>query len=319
MRSSLGLYFVLTKKRQAKRLRGATITELLVVSLLMTFSLAVLGEAMGLLTLTSSKFSNKANAIDVARNAIRKISADVRQSRFIGDYFGDSYLAGEKRKFPSSQNPIYGSVGAIPVPAGGWPWGTVPYILSSDCLIIQIPMSYLDRRNDPNDGLYNKDLEQNPLNGFPFIFKPNSTEKYLNLTTVVYKVVASPSDPNSFQLQVARFPGYPMTLDPSVEPTSYPLSITEPPQVVVTDLIGPMNSAESTLPVVFTFYRKVGGALVKVLNSELDDPAIVNSIIGVGIDMEFSKSAAKTDKNSQKLGIHTESFSRSNRYLQLRN
>ncbi len=301
-------------RKAAKRryAHGFSITELLVTTLLMGLSMAVIGELAVVTTMGSVKMTNKADGLSAARVAMNRISTDVRHARAVGDYYGAN---AERSRFPASTNPLYGSR----FPAGGWP--ALPWnpnmTLSDSVLVLQIPVTYENPGN-----------QDDPTNGFPIMLPANyfgpQQPKYNmeNLDTVVYQIVPDRNRPGEFILEMARFPGEQIT-----GLLSNSKGIINPPQIILKGITGPMKAAE-TLPSVFSYMTRtkkpyaVGGQpnpFVKV------DPASVDldMVQGVAFDLEVKSTGLKNSAGDgqfpQYFGIHNEAFMRSNRNMTLNN
>lgn len=294
--------------RQERKSSGATLTELLVASLLMGLTMAVIGEVMGLMTLTAGRMNNKSNAIDSERVITSRISSDVRATRTFGDSFASA--PAERYQFPSSSNPIYGATG-IPVVNS-------PYFLSAHTLILQQPSFYAAPNGDAADEKFNI---------FPIAFKAGDTTtapiaanlsagKIENLETIIYDVIPT-STPGNWDIVFKRFPGasissFPNGMQPSLQK---PLIDTEP-QIVGKGLIGPLSRSGDTFPAVFQYYVKGASGAVETLDSaQINIPGNVDRIIGVGINLEMKKPESGDKKSSidQQVGLHSEVFCRTNR------
>ncbi len=289
---------------------------------LLGFSMAIVGELAIVSTMGTIRTTNKSDGLSAARSAIDRISTDIRHARCIGDYYGTAL---ERLTFPSSTNPLYSKT----APTDGWPaapWQAPPMIMSESCLVLQIPVLFLDPTNDPTNFLYNPLAAENPRNGFPIMLPKNvsgAQSDLENLDTVVYQVIPDPARTGEFQLQVARFPGGKINgLN-----TSYKSAIN-PPQTILKGLIGPKtNGATATdLPKVFSYLGRapIGSpADSSMMSKKTLSPSTLPTILGVGIDLEIKKAGATTTdgdgKDPQYLGIHREAFMRSNRNLILNN
>jgi hypothetical protein len=323
------------RRKNTFRLRqnGASLTELLIATVLIGVSIAALGEMTGLSTKFATRFLNRTNAIDSAKVALGRIAVDVRAAKAFGDFYG-GYAT---NLFPSDDNPFYKV--AIPPPSG-WPssWSTSfdpapPYSLNGRYLILQQPILYLDKKNDPGTPAYSSGSPQNSLNGFPIMYKPGdtmennppfnaTTTNIQNLDTVIYAIVPDTLKPGEYQLQMARFPGAAITSLPIAVPPSSYRSAINPPQVVVSGIIGPLGLDPSGPPEIFSYYAKSSsGKLVTILGKDIN-ASNAASVIGVKVDMEFKKPDSANNASetySQYYGVHNEVFLRSNKNLVLRN
>lgn len=301
---------------------------MLIASLLLGFSLAAIGEVMVVTAMTSNKLTNRASGIADSRTATRRIQADIREARNFGDSYDipqDNSALYQNNYFPCSDNPIY-EIGSGPQHFSsrwswsGWPtsWGTPPYKLDPQTLIIQQPVVFLDPTNDPLHSSFSSSSPQNNLNGLPI--EGSITAGRNNLDTIVYKLIQDPNEPTEFILQRARFSGE----DP-VSQSSYKAMIN-PPQTVLTGIIGPLPTNGGTTPEIFSFFTKSGvpGQFSELDPNTLDTtPSITNNIIGAGVDIELKKPDSSTGHANaaylQRMGIHTEAFIRYNRGLSAKN
>ncbi len=302
--------------------KGTSLTELLMSVVLLGFSMAIIGELAIVSTMGTVRTTNKTDGLASARSAIDRISSDVRHARCFGDYYASAV---ERLTFPSSTNPLYTKT----APSGGWPaapWQATPMTMSESCLILQIPVMFLDPSNDPSNSLYNPLSTENPRNGFPIMLPKNVSGELSdleNLDTVIYQVVPDPARSGEFLLQVARFPGAKINgLN-----TSYRGTIN-PPQTILKGLIGPKsNGAPVTeLPRVFSYLGRtpIGKPADSNMMSKKNlSAATIPSVLGIGIDLEIKKAGLTTTngdgRDPQFLGIHREAFMRANRNLILNN
>lgn len=336
------------KKASVKRNRGATLTELLVATVLLGISVAAIGEITGVTALFSTRFTNKTNAIDTARNAVSRISSDIRSARAFGDCYAPYALTlvppqmAEANKFPSNGNPFY--TASTPPSGSGWPalWDLAPpYNLNSRYLIIQIPVFYIDRRNEIRSPDYIPGFPQNSLNGFPLMYKKDDpvtnsppfpanpgvmdvAGRVENLDTIIYAVVPDPAKPGDYQLQLARFPGASIQPLPNGITDSFYIDAINPPQVIAKGIVGPIPIGQTSPypPDVFSYIVKNSGSNLQRLPGSAITSANAAAIVGVAIDLEIRKpdstdSTATAQK--QTIAIHEEIMMRNNRFLKLRN
>lgn len=291
-------------RRPLRRAKGATLTELLVASVLLGVSMAALGEVMGFMTLMAGRFSNKSSVIDSQRVIVSRIAADVRAARRFGDSFAN---LGERYQFPSSSNPLYGA-GKIVVDGS-------PYYLSSHTLVIQAPTFY--KGPDSISAKYDP---------FPIAFRPTDTtvapvqapppsKKCENLETIIYDVVPSTVS-QRWDLVMKRFPGASINTFPAGIPPSVPKSIVDsPPQKIGIGITGPLSRTGDPYPVVFEYYaRGITGKITRIDPSSLSNPGVVDTIIGVGINLEMKRndSASASTSSDRPVGLHTEVYVRTN-------
>lgn len=311
--------FSVSARRSA---RGFSITEFLMAVVLLGYSMAVIGECAVVSTMGVTSLTTKSDSLSTVRTALERVSADIRQSRALGDYYGQT---AERLQFPSSANPMYG----IFVPPGGWPaapWPLAPYKLGPQCLILQQPMFFLDPVNDPTNPLFSSAAAQNTINGFPIMLPKNYIASGVplydveDLDTLVYQVVPDLNRPGEFLLQMIRLPGKPL-----VNVNSSYRSLINPPQTVLSGIVGPkpLGGTATDPPVVFGFLQKplptAPGKLVRTVPTTNN----IANIVGVTLDLEVRKSlsASKTTTTttSSVLGLHQEVALRSSRNMVLYN
>lgn len=262
-----------------------TITELLVGTLLISTTLAVLAEFSSALTLTSTRMSNQFDAQATIRSAIGRIRNDVRASRIIGDAY--SYLPSVS--FPGQGNWAYQSA-----PSGGWPseWGTPPYTLNSQTLILQVPV------------LHKSDASDN-LNGIPLKIEIGSTvngavslAEMEDLDTIIYKLVPDPIEKDSFCLQVAMFPGL-----------NHQNRGLNPPQTIAKGIVGPTKSPGG-IPEIFSYITNYPTPALK------SNPISTSEVDGVRVDIEARRPTKTSEGNKifqKNASAHADVFTRWNR------
>lgn len=291
-------------KRNFRSTSGATLTELLVASVLLGISMAAIGDVMGLMTLMAGRVNNRASVVDSERIVVNRIASDVRSARKFGDGYGK---LGERYQFPSSDNPFYG-VGKISV-------NNAPYFLSSHTLILQTPTFY----SSP-------DSSNEKYNIFPMAFRPTDTttapisaspptEKIENRETVIYDVIPS-AVAGKWDIVMKKLPGAFITSAPTgLQPTIFRQYIDSPAQVIATGITGPLSRNGETYPVVFQYLRKSStGKIVRVDPAQLNVPGTVDTILGVGINIEMKKPSSNVQQTTteQQIGLHSEVFLRTN-------
>jgi len=294
--------------RIRSRTKGVTVTELLVSSVLMGVAMAVLGEMMVLLTIQASKNNNRWTAMDNARIAIQRISNDVRQA----GAFGDTYAkpsSNNRKQFPAPDNPVYGSgVGTI-------------FILNPQTLIIQSPTFYTDEKNYVGGPSYDKNAPRSPYNVVPMKIAQtdvadtpilNRDWDLNNVDTTIYQVVEDSSNIGNWKMVRSFFPGARIQNLPTENPTAARQVIRD--QTVVTNIVGPFPKSGATAPQVFSyFYRDAFSGKIAQLSTTTFSDQEVDLLRGVGVDLEISKAGDSSGVGkSESLGIHHESFLRSN-------
>lgn len=312
---------------------GATLTEMLIASLLLGFTIAAIGEVMVLTSLSANKMTNRASGINATRSIINRLQTDVRQARSFGDYYA---ARSERNTFPSTNNPLYDSASGPKFAStnfswSGWPadWPTRPYSLDGQTLILQQPVYFLDPTNDPLSATFNSSALQNSLNGLPIMLKKDDIASGApaadleNLDTVVYRLIQDPNEATEFILQRARYVGFDGV---SGLPTSSFRSMIDKPQTILTGIIGPKPIDGSTTPQIFTYLMKdpTTGLQGTISGAELAlNPYKTDWITGVALDIELKKPDSSTGSGNaayqQRLGIHTETFLRYSRFISLKN
>lgn len=276
----------ISKNKQQRNHTGISLTELLVGTLLIGTTLAVLAEFVTGLTIASGKLNNQFDAQSSLRNAISRIKNDVRAARTIGD----SYATSPSLYFPGPGNWLYTSV-----PNGGWPanWGSTPYQINAQTLILQVPALLANSVEDGLNGVPLKIKEGTSVNGV------TAQADMEDLDTVVYKVVQDESVSNIYSLQCARFPG------------SYNQSkAINPPQTLVKGIIGPLSSSSTGVPEIFSYILKTDPTTI------LKTPSSLAEIDGIRVDIEVRRPISKTDGNAnfqRNASAHAEVFPRWNR------
>jgi hypothetical protein len=280
-----------------------TITELVVSAILMGFAMATIGELVYLNTYASTKLTNKVDGQVGASRAIRRIAADVRSARIIGNVFGSS----SPPKLPDAG---LGSVDPFQTapPSGGWPgapWTSTPYSLGPQTLILQLPVYYQAPSNPPNAA-----NAVNPVNGFPLMQQGYSSSGPAPVVecvdTVVYKLVADQPSDGAYQLQVVRFLGIPYPATDSVLRPAI-----NGAQTVLTGIVGPLNQADGTnQPCIFQYLSTPNGTFPN---------NVPGAIAGVSINVEVQTPPGGTGTNVQYAPAHTEAYIRSSTYLRMTN
>lgn len=276
---------LISRKTSRRRAIGATITELLVASVLLGTSLAVVAELMSLSVVADNKLTQQFDAQAAANTALDRITRDVRSAgRVLPNY------------------PFLGET------------------LSSSTLILELPIYYLNRTNDPLDPIYNPAAPQNSLNG---VLLPGHD-------VYVYKMVPDPTTPNQYILQV-QFRYEPnMHNNPSC---SYRRQI-DPPMPLAKGIIGPLpqNTGPGTLPAPFSYLAKnpfnptgqydldrISDASIQLAGSATTQPNpfeyITDGISGVSLDLEVQRSNASVTGApgvvaERDLGVHAEAVLR---------
>lgn len=297
---------------------GASLTELLIASLLIGFTTALIGELVVTTTLASIKNNNQSTLLGSAKISTERLLYDIQMARSVGDYYGLANGIAEPITFPNASNPLFGSTGHL-VGSPGAPNLGQPIQLSAQCLILQQPMIYWAKENSPAESTYDPDAQQSGLNGFPIRIKPNQFDDGIpalaleNLDTVIYQIVPDITRPGEYLLQVLRYQGY--TEDPTLN-THYEPAIN-PAQTLASGIIGPKPIGDPTgAPQVFRYLTRTVAGTRELTATELANDNNIKYINGVAIDLEFKKSEVSstgTDVNSSSLGVHNEAFLKGNR------
>ncbi len=238
---------MLARDRNSRKARGMTLIEMLVSASIVGIAGAGVAGMLMLNALSTSRLFNKVDNVNAARQAIERLSKDIRMARNLGDVYGDDVLLFPASAGPPPQPAVYGTEGSVQFPStldphynnsqnptGGWPaapWPIKPYTLGSRTLIIQVPV--FDAGGFPTRIARDQYGPGNPAT-------PQD-----NVDTVVYQVVDNPDEPGEYMLQVAGFPG---------SPTALRLA-TSPPQTMLKGIVGPKDPATQQLKI-FQFLAK---------------------------------------------------------------
>lgn len=279
--------------------KGLTLTELVVSSVLMGFTLAAIGELVVLNTFASTKLTNKVDGQLGCSRAVRRITEDVRHSKLIGNNFSTV----QKNVFPDTSSGI--DIFSSTVPAGGWPqtpWNPPPYVLGPRTLILQQPV------------LFDDGTDFNPLNGFPLKTVNNSVSTGVPaqtiecLDTVIYQILPDPDHTDMFVLQLIRIPGKSSVSGAKLKP------VINPPQTLLTGIVGPIDpNATGAGPCVFEYLRSPADTTAVKVPTTAD----VSSLRGVSINIEAQVPNSKEGRNLEITASHAEAFIRSSKYLKL--
>jgi len=290
---------------------GMTLTELLVSTVLMGTVLAVIGELVYMNTYASTKLTNSVDGQVGCSRATRRIAEDIRAAQIIGNIF-----ARDQMTFPDVGNP--NDPAASSTPTAGWPgspWTTIPYALGPQTLILQQPAYYLSLSDFQNP----QNPPQDPLTGFPLILLAGSitggvpSVDTLYVDTVVYQLVKSTVNTGTYELQVARFPGNPNSTNPTLR---QPLN---PPQTVLTGIIGPINPTDGTgIPCVFQYLTgngtiPAGMQTIEPISYPTAPP------LGVSINLEVQTPPNGVGANIRYVGTHVESYLKCSQHIKLTN
>lgn len=276
---------------------GASLVELLVATLVMSF---VASGILGLTYLnwkTNQRIENKTDGATAARQTIDRIAYEIRQARSVGDYYGvvqpptlrvvddlngndvttdiqvfhgENLPAGEVEagtltlsspQFPAPGNPQYDTNNAT---ISGWLDGqAAPYTLGNNCLILQEPIF--------------------TATGFPRAYNAGSQQPIECLDTWVYKIVPDtrPDHPNEFILQCAGFPGPGSTM---------PANLRLRPQTLLTGITGPMGP--NNVPRIFQFLEASSQDPIDTVQWDR-----VKDISGLLVHLEIRRQQASANAN----------------------
>lgn len=300
--------------KHARSRQGMSLIELLFAATIIGVAAAGISGLVLLNNMTSTRLFNKVDGLNAARTVIERIGADIREGQMIGGQFG---LMGPNPQpppneiiypadyFPTPLNPLYGSGQSPPGGCPATPWPGKPYTLSNTCLIVQLPVFYLNPLNDPHDPLYNASAAQDPLNGFPTRIEigtgnPPTTTLCPNTDTFVYQVLPDPDKPGEYMLQLAVFPGLPPPAPARQRP------VINPPQTLLKGITGPINPATGS-PQVFQFLDKTDP--IGMPKDTVGTSAA--NITGVLINLEIKRTGAG-ETGASNIGLRSAFYMRNN-------
>ncbi|MBX9669494.1 MAG: hypothetical protein K2X93_17865 [Candidatus Obscuribacterales bacterium] len=267
-------------RRSTRNSRGLSLTELLLGSLLLGVSLAVVAELMALCVMANVKLTRQFDAQAAARIAVDRIKRDVRMAQSI-----QTEITIDKDNYPSEIKR-----------------------LTAQKLILHMPIHYLDKRNDPVDSQYSPGSALNPLNGI-------TLKGYYE---VVYDLVADSQRPGEFVLQMTCEKNELGPVDETCSYRKEVLRTN--PQRIVSGIIGPLevNAATGSPPRIFSYISKrpntsiYPGRLDMLKDVALVNTSAVRGISLVGVDLEVKRTDvdAQTAESStvldKTLGVHAE-------------
>lgn len=267
-------------------------------ALLMGLCMAAIGELIYLNSYASTKLTNTVDGQVGASRTLRRITGDIRGARIVGNLFASSAPNMIPDQSAASLDP-YKTL----APSGGWPgfpWPTIPYQLSSRTLILQLPT------------YYKNPFGSDPLNGFPLMQTGVQGNLVECVDTLVYQLVESNTNPDTFDLQVACFPGNPAPLDGSpISSTGRPL--INPPMTILTGIVGPTNPIDGTnIPSIFQYLSAPNVAT-------FPGNTLPATIVGVSINMEVQTPASGAGTNIRVVPVHVEAFLKSSSNLRMSN
>lgn len=269
-----------SKRRNTK---GVSITELLVTAILLGVSLAAVAEVMSMCVLTNTKLTNQFDTQFAMSVGIDRLKHDVRTANeVVFTTPGDPSIPSTPPEFPGERS-------------------------NAQTLILRLPITYLDKKNDPGSPDYVSSAPLNPLNG---ILLPG-------YDMVMYKVIPDPDRPNQYKMEISR-KGPPKFKEDST--CSYRSEIF-PAQTVLKGIIGPTEpgSPPGSPPSVFKYLCRFNGtsALTGVSALTSNASAIPNAISGcsgIGIDIEMRQNGDSAQSQQTAFddvrGAHAEAFLR---------
>lgn len=316
---------------------GTSLISLLVATTIMSF---VAISMMGLLSLNTSEVNrtfNRADSLTAARVALDKMGRLIRMARTIGDVQGevppatDPYAAfppgqsvdtgkvqnnnvdplavvtgaavSSSAVFPSGVDFNYGdpsNPGVAPTPpwVGAWPWGgggvNNPYRLDAQTLILQVQCF---------DNM-----------GFPRKLDNGTAAPMPAMDTYVYKIVEDfqkeAQDPGAtrwFRLELACFPA------PANKTNMPPTMQAGVPQVVLTNIVGPVNTADATaMPAVFQYMDQTRNPLVLTSSFPTGSQNEQNLIAFRGIVVNLQVMNLDANRRASVSTVRSEMFLRNN-------
>ncbi len=258
--------------RRVRSDNGISLTELMVSSVLISVTLAVVVEMVQLCVFAYASMTHRLEGQSAASIALERIKRDVRQAVSV-----ESSIKHKPEEYPSENK-----------------------ALTSQTLILHLPILYLDRKNDPLDPQYSA-TASNSINGMNL----DSSGFY----EVVYDVVPDPDRPGEYVMQMSceRHDGT-AVLEQSC---SYRHQILRSsPQRILSGIVGPLesNAPAGSPPRVFSYISKRGnsstysGRLDVLKESALWNSGIVQGIQLVGLDLEVRRTSRNTNLTEASVG-----------------
>lgn len=289
--------------RRERSSRGVSLMELVIASLLLGVVLAVVAELMVTAVIANNKLFNLHDAQVLSRSALDRMKRDIRMAASICPgkncdakvRVGDTFVP-----VHDELDPVFSSKQ-----------------LSSSCLILHMPIYFLDKRNDPLSDSYENGALTSPFNGVPLP----------GYDTVIYEVERDPSISSAYFYRVNRIvvvktgSDFRRNSDCSYRTASDPGH----PTVFAKGLVGPTNSgdAPNAIPKVFSFLSRnpTVQPIERAPFEQVKESAFVStspspmlnslsqSISAIGIDFEFKKGDESTNSIQQfdkTIGVHAE-------------
>jgi hypothetical protein len=303
---------------------GSSVVELLIATTITgLLSLAFLGILLVNFK-SNSKVTVMSSTMAAIRNLKERIGRDVREGRSLGDVYGtdfvNTYSYGGQTitdhitrgsdLFPSPNDPIYGSAtpSCVQFPNN---WGTKPYKLSNQCLIVQIPIT-----DDHQDAGTTHALNSATC-GWPTAIQKNEIAANVpstpqdNVETHVYMVVADPSNPGQWLMQYASFPGYQAANSGYLQAAHNQGAANGTPQTILSGIVGPLDVNGN--PKVFQFVDRTD-ATGTPRDSITPSADYAANYTGVVVNLEVQKTEGIKGKSNQSvpIGVKMEVFLRNN-------
>lgn len=292
-----------SRSKTVRLARGVSLTELVIASLLLGIILAVVAELMVTAVIANNKLFNLHDAQVSSRSALERMKRDIRMAVSVcpGKNCDAKIRVGDTDvSIHDALDPVLSS-----------------RQLGSSCLILHMPIYFLDRKNDSLSDGYEQGAVSNPLNGIPL---PGAD-------TVIYEVERDPQITSAIFYRINRLvvvksgTDFRRNLDCSYR-TASDLS---KPTVFAKGLIGPLNvgDAPNSIPKVFSFLSRNPSVqpssssqfeLVKESSFTFSAPnpmleSVCQSISAVGIDLEFKRGNEESNAVEQfdkTIGVHAE-------------
>lgn len=309
---------------------GETLVSLLVATLIMAFVAAAIMGLASLNTVEGNKIWNRVDSISAAREALDRVSRAVRMARSVGDMYGavpegsvptvgtlpagpstatsavvsdpafvsqyletgQSSVASES--FPSVGDPCWGPYATVPAtPPSGRTLADMannPYVLSSECLILQVPTF---------DG-----------NGYPNKVPNGGTRVLQAVDTYVYEIVPdlnNPGPPQQYKMQVTAFPapGFVAGSSPQRQITNVPTLLQNmQPVTIASGIIGPRDPGTGRLGV-FQYCDRSNNTITCV-----PVPANIPEYNGIVVNLEILKQ--ENNQRASVMSLRSQTFMRNN-------
>lgn len=273
-----------SKSKVIRRASGISLTELMVGAILLGVSVGVVAELMALCVYANTTLFRQFDAQTGCNFALERIKRDTRMATRIRS----ALTPEEQTEFGSKKN------------------------LNAQTLILQLPIRFLSKINDPNSGVYDSGAAAASGTGFDI------PGHYV----VIYEVVPSADRAGEFDMVMSRrrLPNetvYRANFAELSEENSFLSNITQ--QVIAKGIVGPLESgAASGFPKVFSYVAKrpgsVGnaGRLDILKEAYLSIDSVSDGASGVSVDMEIRRGNENIQlkDNEQVIATHSECFIR---------